>query len=61
MCPWRAVFRRRSDDGIPCICVVPGNVAKGVWERVIRAGADETEIKRVLIDSAIVRVHRNIG
>jgi transposase len=31
---------------------------KGVWERVIHALADETEIKHVLIDSTIVRAHQ---
>ncbi|QNB16062.1 IS5 family transposase [Paraburkholderia tropica] len=31
---------------------------KGVWERVIQAAADETEIKHVLIDSLIVRAHQ---
>lgn len=29
--------------------------SQGVWERVIHAEADETEIKHVLIDSTIVR------
>ncbi|UKD16067.1 IS5 family transposase (plasmid) [Burkholderia aenigmatica] len=32
---------------------------KGVWERVIHAVADETEIKHVLIDSTIVRAHQH--
>ncbi|MCP3713397.1 IS5 family transposase [Paraburkholderia sp. CNPSo 3274] len=32
---------------------------KGVWERVILAVADETEIKHVLIDSTIVRAHQH--
>lgn len=32
---------------------------KGVWERVIHAAADETEIKHVLIDSTIVRAHQH--
>lgn len=31
----------------------------GVWERVIHAVADETEIKHVLIDSTIVRAHQH--
>ncbi len=33
---------------------------KGVWERVIHAVADETEIKHVLMDSTIVRAHTSI-
>lgn len=32
---------------------------KGVWERVAYAVSDETQIKRVLIDSTIVRVHQH--
>ncbi|KVT67342.1 transposase [Burkholderia ubonensis] len=32
---------------------------KGVWERVAYAVSDETEIKRVLIDSTIVRAHQH--
>lgn len=32
---------------------------KGVWERVAYAVSDETEIKRVLIDTTIVRVHQH--
>ncbi len=32
---------------------------KGVWERVAHAVSDETEIKRVLIDSTIVRAHQH--
>ncbi|KVH35833.1 transposase [Burkholderia cepacia] len=32
---------------------------KGVWERVAHAASDETEIKRVLIDSIIVRAHQH--
>lgn len=32
---------------------------KGVWERVIHALADETEIRHVLIDSTIVRAHQH--
>jgi transposase len=32
---------------------------KGVWERVIHAVADQTEIKHVLIDSTIVRAHQH--
>nr|WP_260400619.1 hypothetical protein [Paraburkholderia bannensis] len=31
----------------------------GVWERVIHAVADQTEIKHVLIDSTIVRAHQH--
>jgi transposase len=30
-----------------------------VWDRVIHAVADETEIKHVLIDSTIVRAHQH--
>lgn len=32
---------------------------KGVWERVIQAVADQTEIKHVLIDSTIMRAHQH--
>lgn len=32
---------------------------KGVWERVAHAVSDETQIKRVLIDSTIVRAHQH--
>nr|WP_310144477.1 IS5 family transposase [Burkholderia ambifaria] len=32
---------------------------KGVWERVAYAVSDETEIKRALIDSTIVRAHQH--
>ncbi|HGO6126468.1 TPA: IS5 family transposase [Burkholderia cepacia] len=32
---------------------------KGVWERVAHAVSDATEIKRVLIDSTIVRAHQH--
>lgn len=32
---------------------------KGVWERVAHAVSDETETKRVLIDSTIVRAHQH--
>ncbi|VWC63941.1 ISBm1, transposase orfB, degenerate [Burkholderia lata] len=31
----------------------------GVWERVAHAVSDETRIKRVLIDSTIVRAHQH--
>jgi len=32
---------------------------KGVWERVAHAVSDEKQIKRVLIDSTIVRAHQH--
>ncbi|WP_155634011.1 IS5 family transposase [Burkholderia cepacia] len=32
---------------------------KGVWERLAHAVSDETQIKRVLIDSTIVRAHQH--
>lgn len=55
-CPWRDLpkkFGRWYTVYMRC----SRRRRKGVWERVAHVVSDETEIKRVAIDSAIVRAH----